>query len=178
MSKLTEKLLEKRTIYKGRILSLRADTIELPNGEVAFREIVEHSGGAGILVVDKNDTIYLVMQYRYAYNKSILEIPAGKLTIGEDPAYCAIRELQEETGLIAGKCKLIHTIYPTCGYSSEIISIFSATDITHGEINLDEDEFVELVRMPFNKALELVISGEINDAKTVIAIYHYALNNK
>lgn len=172
---LTEKLIEKRVIYKGRILTLRADTIELPNGNTAFREVIEHSGGAAVLALNDNGEIYLIKQFRYPYNEVIYEIPAGKLSVDESPLECASRELTEETGIIAGKLSLMNTIYPSPGYTDEKLYIYLAENLAVGVTNLDTDEFVELVSVPFNKALQMVNDGIIRDCKTVVAIYHYAL---
>lgn len=175
MMNLTEKTVEKRTIYKGRILNVRTDTVELPNGNVAFREMVEHSGGAAVLAVDDDNNIYLVKQYRYPYDEVIYEIPAGKLSKDELPLDCARRELTEETGITAREISLINTIYPSPGYTDEKLYIYLAKDLSYGETNLDLDEFVELEKLPFTKALEMVNLGIIKDCKTVVAIYNYAL---
>lgn len=178
MKKLIEEQIEKRTIYTGRILNVRIDTVKLPNDNMAFREVVEHDGGASVIAVDNQDNIYLTRQYRYPYNDVLLEIPAGKMMKNEDPMDCAKRELQEETGLIADSLKLLNIIYPSSGYTEEKIYIYLVTDFSKGVSNLDDGEFIELVKMPFDKALNLVNTGKIKDCKTIVAIYNYAINYK
>lgn len=172
-----EKEVNKKYIYKGKILNLCVDDIMLPDGKYATREYVEHMGGAGILAVDTDGYIYLVRQYRYAYRESILEIPAGKLEEGEEPILTAQRELEEETGLV-GKIEPFGLLYPTPGYTNEPLYVFLATELKAQQRHLDEDEFLDTVRMPFVEALKMVMAGDIKDAKTVYAILRYALQNK
>ena len=170
---LIEKCLNKNYIFKGKVVSLRKDTVELPDGEHAFREVVEHSGGVCVLAIDKNDDILFVEQYRYPYEEILLEIPAGRLEKGEDARQCGIRELSEETGAAAKSFQRLCEFYPTAGYSDERIFIFTAKDLTFEETHFDEDEFLNLKRIPLKKALEMVCCGEIKDAKTIIALLLY-----
>ncbi|MFB0972560.1 MAG: NUDIX hydrolase [Tissierellia bacterium] len=165
-----EVTIKSEKIYEGKILNLKVDTVELPDKKYTKREIVEHSGGVGVVAITKKDNIILVNQYRQAISKEILEIPAGKLEIGEEPRSTALRELQEETGYSAQKLRYITEFYPTPGYCTEKIHLFVADDLVLGEQNLDEHEYVEVVEIPFDEAYEKVLNGDIVDAKTIIAI--------
>ena len=167
-----------KVIYDGKILKLKVDDILTPDGKIATREYVEHRGGAGVLAVDNDGYVYLVRQYRYAYREDLLEIPAGKLEEGEPPIVTASRELEEETGL-QGKIEEFGLLYPTPGYTNEPLYIFLATDLRLVERHLDEGEFLDVVRIPFEKAYEMVMRGELRDGKTAFAIlkYHALLFN-
>ena len=167
---LTEKLVTSRQVFKGRILDVRVDTVALPNGRQSTREIVHHPGGVGILALDDENNVLTVTQYRYAYGKLLLEIPAGKLEPGEDPRAAAIRELREETGARAGRFEALGEIYPSPGYCDEIIRLYLARDLTFGDTHPDEDEFLTLWRIPFPQLREKVLAGEVTDAKTVAAV--------
>lgn len=164
-----EETLNKNYLYKGKILNLRRDDINLPNGKKAIREIVEHSGGSCIYCED-NGKVYLVKQFRYAYGEELWELPAGKLNAGEDPMQTALRELEEEAGLKANSIELMFTVYPSPGYTNEIIRIYRAWDLIKTEMHLDEDEF--LTGEWFSKAQlkEMIENGEIKDGKTLIAL--------
>lgn len=168
--KLTEETLSKNYIYKGKIINLRVDDALLPDGKTAKREIVEHNGGVCVAAVTENDEILLVKQFRYPYGEIIYEIPAGKRDGDEDPLLCGKRELREETGAEAKTYMSLGLLYPTPGYCGEIIWLFAAKDITFGQNNPDEDEFVEVEKVPFKKAVDMVMNGEIRDAKTQTAI--------
>lgn len=169
---LIEKTLYENTFYHGRILNLHIDEIELPNGEHAYREYVSHRGGAAILPVDGDD-IYLVRQFRYPYKEIITEIPAGKLEPGEEPSKTAERELEEETGT-TGTIRPLGVIYPTPGYTNEKLYIFVATDLKKTHTHFDDDEFLDIVRVPLRSAVKNVLDGTIKDAKTAYAILKYA----
>lgn len=158
-------------IYKGKILNLRRDEVEIFGGKTAVREIVEHHGGSAVLCV-KDGKILLVKQYRYAFNKEIIEIPAGKINEGENPQETAMRELEEECGIKAKKVDLIYTMYPSPGYTEEVVYIYKAEGIEKGQTHFDEDEDIESFWVETEKAKEMVKSGEIADAKTIIAISH------
>ena len=144
--------------------------MELPDGSQSFREVVDHPGGVCVLALDDQNQALLVSQYRYPYEKVLREIPAGKLEYGEDPTAAAIRELQEETGAVAGDFRPLGELYPSPGYCGEIIRMYLARDLTFGEAHLDEDEFLNLERVPFDQLVEQVLSGEIKDAKTIAAV--------
>ena len=164
-----EQTLRKEYIYKGKILSVRNDDILLPNGNPAIREVVEHSGGSAVYC-EKDGKILLVKQFRYPYNEELYEIPAGKLNEGETPQQTALRELEEEGGIIAKKVEKLFDVYPTPAYNNEIIRIFKAQDFVLGKIKLDEDEFLSGEWIEKEEVLKMVNDGRIKDAKTIIAI--------
>jgi ADP-ribose pyrophosphatase len=174
---LSEKQLSSETIYDGKILKLQVDDVTLPDGKIAKRECVRHCGGAAVLFV-KDNKIALVKQFRYLYNKAIYEIPAGKLDVGENGETGAKRELEEETGYRANKITHLADIYPSPGYTDEIIHIYFAEDATFIGQRLDEGEFLNCLFMPLDEVLQKIDSGEICDAKTVTAIYKYLLMKK
>lgn len=177
--KLEEELSKKNYVYNGRIINVRNDTVILPNGNTAHREVVEHNGGAGILAVDQEGYTYLVRQYRYPFGITMLEIPAGKIDKGELPLNTATRELAEETGFVADSIVLLSEVYPTVGYSSEIIYIYLATGLRKGIATPDVDEFLQVVRLPVDEVYRMVMNNEIKDSKTVVAILkYYAAKNK
>ncbi len=168
-----EKTIKTNYIYKGRILNLRNDDIELPDGKPAQREIVEHSGGAAILAIDGDDTVYLTRQFRYPYKKILVELPAGKLGKGENAADCARRELKEETGLVAEQLELLAELYPSPGYTEEVLYIFLAKGLHQGDASPDEDEFLQVVKLPYGEFLSQAMNNQIKDAKTVAAALIY-----
>ena len=174
---LEEKTAKKNYIYHGKILNLRCDDALLPDGKPCKREIVEHGGGAAVLCV-KEGKVAFVRQYRYAYGEEVLEIPAGKLEIGEEPELAAARELEEETGLRAKRLKHLFTLYPSPGYTNEKIYIFEAMDIEEGERHPDDGEFLSLEYYPVEEALEMIGRGVLRDSKTVSALLFYANRNK
>lgn len=165
-----EKVTATRYEFKGRIINTRVDDVLLPDGTKSSREIIEHSGGVGIIALDDDGNICLVRQYRHPYGEVIYEIPAGKLEKGEDPLTCGKRELREETGYSAENWQSLGVIYPTPGYCAEKIYVFLATHLKSGDTDFDEGEFIECESLPLSKAAEMVMKGEIRDAKTQIAI--------
>ena len=167
---LTEKTLSSETIFDGRILHVRRDTVLLPNGHQSTREVVDHPGGVGILALDDQNRVLIVSQFRYPYGEVLRELPAGKLEYGEDPAQAAVRELREETGAVAGSFQSLGELYPSPGYCGEIIRMYLARDLSFGDTDPDEDEFLGLERVPFSQLVEQVLSGEIRDAKTIAAV--------
>lgn len=166
---LTEKTLTSREVYRGRILRVREDTVRLPNGKTAEREVAEHPGGVGILALDGGDVL-LVRQYRYAFSHVLTEIPAGKREPGEEPFVTAQRELREEIGATAGKWTELGALIASPGCYGEVLYLYMAQELTFGDTHPDEDEFLDVVRMPFDRAVELCMTGELTDAKTVIAV--------
>lgn len=167
--KFEEKTLEETHIYNGKILNFRKDKVELPDGKPALREVVEHSGGSAIYC-EIDQKVLLVNQFRYPYKQELWEIPAGKLNVGEDPAQTAKRELEEEGGVKAETVELMFTVYPSPGYTDEIIRIYRAVGVTKSKMNLDEDEF--LTARWFEKAelKNMIDNGVIKDGKTLIAL--------
>ena len=165
---LTEKTLESTTIFEGKIMTILLDKAELPNGKTAAREVCIHPGGVGVLPLDADGTVTLVRQYRYPFHELILEIPAGKLDHGaESVELAARRELSEETGMEAGEMVYLGKLYASPGFCTEELHMYLARDLKQAECHPDEDEFLDIVKMPFDQLLELVMSGEVADAKTV-----------
>lgn len=157
--------------FKGRIISLRQDHALLPNGNTATREVVEHPGGVCVAALTDNEELLFVKQWRYPYMEETLEIPAGKRDRqDEEPLECGKRELMEETGATAQNYVDLCPLYPSPGYLNEVIYCFLATELTFGEQSPDEDEFLDVLRIPLQQAVEMVLSGEIKDAKTQIAV--------
>ena len=171
---LTEKTNTQKHLYKGRILSLRVDEITLPNGATATREVIEHGGGVCILPLTEDDQVLLVQQFRYPYMQVLTELPAGKISPGEDPLECGKRELEEETGARAAQYQSLGAMYPTPGYCGEVIHMYLATDLSFGDTHPDEDEFLQVIRVPFGALLQQVLQGEIPDAKTQIVVLKLA----
>ncbi len=167
---LFEKTLKREYKFEGRIFKIRLDEVELPDGKQSKREIVEHSGGVGVLAVTCDGRVPLVRQYRHPYGEVIYEIPAGKLEAGEQPIECGKRELYEETGFTAERFESLGVVYPTPGYCAEKIHVFLATSLHFGDNKLDDGEFLECELIEFETALKMVMSGEIKDSKTQIAI--------
>ena len=166
-----EKQLKAEYIYKGKIINLRKDTALLPNGKEALREVVEHNGGVCVAAITEDDEILFVKQFRYPYFEEILEIPAGKRdSTDEDPLFCGKRELKEETGAIAKDFLFLGELYPTPGYCGERIWMYAAKNLSFGEQSPDEDEFLKVYKIKLTKAIEMILNGEIKDAKTQAAI--------
>lgn len=168
--KLTEKRISGETVFDGKIMHVRRDVVELSDGSETFREVVDHSGGVCVLALDDEKRVLTVRQFRYPFEQVLQEIPAGKLERGEDPDEAAKRELREETGAVAGRMERLGEIYPTPAYCGEIIRMYLARDLVFGENDLDEGEFLDVVRVPFDELVEKVLAGEIRDAKTVVAV--------
>lgn len=169
-AQLIEKTVESETIFQGRVFTVELRKVELFDGSITGREIVKHNGGATICALDDQKNVFMVRQFRSPFETVMLEIPAGKLEQGEDPRDCAIRELQEETGMCAGNVVSLGYICSTPGYCSEKIYMFLATDLKQGEGNPDDGEFLQVIKMPLAEAVERVEKGEITDGKTVTAL--------
>lgn len=170
-SELREIPFEKETIYEGKILHVEKWRVTCPNGRAATREIVVHKGAAAVVPVYEDGTTLLVRQHRVSVDRVTLEIPAGKLDhVGEDPLDCAVRELEEETGLKAQKMTPLTSMLTTPGFCTEQIGIYLAQGLTQGSTHPDEDEFLDLVRIPLDEAIEQVMRGDIRDSKTICGL--------
>ena len=170
MDDLTERTVSREDLFTGRVVSLHVDTVELPNGATSVREVVEHVDGVAVLPLDGDNNVLTVTQYRYVFRKPMLEIPAGKLDEGEDPRAGALRELREETGAVPETLEHLGNIVLSPGCFGETLHLYLARGLHMGEQHLDEDEFLNVDRVPFHELLERCMSGEIEDAKTVTAV--------
>lgn len=167
---LYEKRLETEEIFKGKIITVERDKIMLENNKTAFREVVRHSGGVCIAALTDKNELIMVRQFRYPYAEVVLEVPAGKINYGEDPFECGKRELLEETGCVAESYTFLGKFYPSPGYCAEIIHIYLAENLSFQSQSLDEDEFLEVKKIPLDQAVEMVLNNEIPDGKTQAAI--------
>lgn len=166
-----EEKLSGKTVYRGLILDVKVDTVRLPDGSSARREIVEHPGGVVVLALNSENQVYMVRQYRYAFSREMLEIPAGKLEPGEDPLEAARRELAEETGVRAERLIPLGPTCPSPGFSDEVLHIYLALGLTEGEAHPDADEFLAVELWDFDTLIARVMSGGIQDAKTINALF-------
>lgn len=167
---LTEKMLSSEEIFDGKLLHVYRDEVELPDGGCSVREVVRHQGGACVCAIDGEMNVTFVSQYRYAYGAEVLELPAGKIEYGEEPFETAVRELREEAGLIAEDILPIGEMYPSPGYTDEIVYMYLALHARPCEQKLDDDEFVRVEKMYLGDAMNLVLKGDIKDAKTQICL--------
>ncbi len=167
---LTEKKISSEEIFDGVAIHLFRDEILLPNGNKGVREVIRHPGAVCVLPITDDGEVIFVNQFRYAFNKVTLEVPAGKLEKGEDPKEAALRELSEETGLEAKTIIHIGDMYTTPALIDEVIHLYIGKDLTEGAQHLDEDEFINIVKMPLEKAVEMVMNGAIKDSKTQIVL--------
>lgn len=167
---LRERCVESNTIYKGKIVRLEVDKAELPNGRIATREVVRHPGGVAVIPLDADDRVITVRQFRYPFYRVVEELPAGKLDPGEDPLEAARRELSEEVGVTAGQMIYLGSLLASPGFCDEELHLYLGLDLTEGECHPDPDEFLERQRVPFDTMVERVMSGELQDAKTVAGI--------
>lgn len=167
---MTEKTLSSERIYDGAIIHVRRDRVLLPNGRTSVREVVEHPGGVGILAVDGDGMVLLVRQYRYAFSRTLLEIPAGKREPGEEPLVTARRELREETGVTADSWTPLGQLIASPGCYDETLYLYLAQGLHSGDTDPDEDEFLSVERMPMAELTRRCLADEITDAKTVCAV--------
>jgi ADP-ribose pyrophosphatase len=167
---MSEELVSSRRIYEGRVVNLRVDRVRLPSGRATDREIVEHRGSVGVVALTEEDDVLLVSQFRAAVGRALLEIPAGTLEPGETAEACALRELREETGHMAGHIEELLAFYVSPGFCDERTWLYLATSLKPGSQDVDSDECIDVVRIPLNTALEMTGSGEICDGKTVLGL--------
>lgn len=166
----TEKTVSTEEKYRGRIVYVHLDQVELVDGNIARREIVEHNGGVAIIPVDDDGTVTCVRQYRYAVGEHLLELPAGKLTVGEEPLHCAERELSEETGYTADNMVFLGAFYPSPGYCKETLYIYLATGLHKGQAHLDKGEFLDVEKYSLDTLYTMAMNNELTDAKTIIGV--------
>jgi ADP-ribose pyrophosphatase len=168
-------IIDSKKIFSGKVFDVRLDNIKYKaTGNLSVREVVLHRGGAVIIALTDNSEILLVKQYRYPFQKVLIELPAGKLDNKEDPVVCAVRELKEETGYTAGNVKRLGSIYTSPGYSSEELHVFLAENLKSGNSNLEEgEEGMEILKLHVDKVVEMILKGEIKDAKTIAGIFFY-----
>jgi ADP-ribose pyrophosphatase len=167
-----EKTMKSEKIYEGKIVNLRIDTVELPDKKYSKREIVEHPGSVGIIPITNDGYMVLVKQFRKPVEKTLIEIPAGKIEINEEPRETALRELQEETGHISNKMEYLFEFYTSPGFSNEKMYMFLATDLSQVEANPEDDEYIEIVKIKIEDLIDMVNRGEINDSKTIVGIFY------
>jgi ADP-ribose pyrophosphatase len=180
VNKFEEKTVSTEQIFKGKIISVQVDEVELPNGKLSKREIVRHPGAVGLIALTDDNKIVMVEQFRKPLERSLLEIPAGKLEPGENPDVTAERELEEETGYRAGNMEYISSFYTSPGFANEIIHLYLATELEKVEnpAEADDDEFVELVELSLEESLVCIENDRIYDAKTIFAIQYLQLMEK
>ena len=159
-----------RNIFTGKVLTLNIDTVTLPNGVTIDLEMVRHPGAAAVVPLKDSGTVVLIKQFRHAAGGFIYEIPAGKLHAGEDPMHCAARELEEEIGYVAGRLDHLTSILTAPGFTDEVIHIYKATALTRGQQQLDRDEVLEVLEIPLEEAIAMIVAGTIRDAKTIVGL--------
>ena len=171
--------LDSHRIYAGRVVQLDVDTVRFPDGSTGQLELIRHPGAAAVVPCASDPqgadpTILLIRQFRYATGGPLWEIPAGTLDPGEDPEACARRELLEETGVRAARLEPLTSIWTTPGFTNEVIHLYLATELTTGAASRERDEFIEVVPQPLSRVLELIHTGEIRDAKTLVGLLYMA----
>ncbi|WP_085523474.1 NUDIX hydrolase [Tuberibacillus sp. Marseille-P3662] len=175
MSDLTEKTIQSKDIYQGKVINLQVDDVELPDGGTSKRELVKHPGAVAVIAVTKDGRLVLVRQYRKALEKTIYEIPAGKLEPGEAPEVTARRELAEETGFQCDQLEPLVSFYTSPGFADELVHVFYTDTLTDGEQQLDDDEFLDQHEVTVDEALQMIAAQTIHDAKTVYAVQYLQL---
>jgi len=180
MKKFEEKTIKTKEIFDGRIISVQVDDVKLPDGNIGKREIVKHPGAVAIIAITDDDKIIFVHQYRKPLEKSILEIPAGRLEEGEKPERTAVRELEEETGYTTDKLTFVTSFYTSPGFANEIIHIYMTTSLKKltEVVSGDEDEFIEIKKLTLDEAVQYVRENKIQDAKTSYAVLYLQLLEK
>ena len=175
---LREHSISSEDAYQGKFLKLKKDIVKLPDGNETFREYLIHPGAVAIVPLLNDGRVLLERQFRYPVDAAMLEIPAGKLEVGEDPLLCAQRELLEETGYTATTWEFLWRIHPVISYSTEFIDIYLAKDLTPGERSLDEGEFLDIFAATLDEMHEWIAEGKITDVKTIISVYHLEQQQK
>ncbi len=167
---LFEKTVTSDLIFDGKIITVKKDTAELENGEIVNRELVVHPGGVCVVPINENGEVLMVKQFRYPFKEALTEIPAGKLEIGEDHREAGLRELREETGTVCENFEYLGVCYPSVAYLTEKIHMYLATGLTFEKQDLDDDEFLDVIKIKLEDAVEMVMNNELPDAKTQCAI--------
>ncbi len=167
---LFEKTVTSELIFDGKIITVKKDTAELENGEIVNRELVVHPGGVCVVPINENGEVLMVKQFRYPFKEALTEIPAGKLEIGEDHREAGLRELREETGAVCENFEYLGVCYPSVAYLTEKIHMYLATGLTFENQDLDDDEFLDVIKIKLEDAVEMVMNNELPDAKTQCAI--------
>ena len=165
-----EKTISSEKIFDGHVFSVTVDCIEQENGRKSTREVVHHNGGMCVCAVDEMDNVFLVRQFRYAFGTELLELPAGKRDGGEDPLQGARRELREETGVLAAQMHQLGEFYPSPGYLTEVLYAYYATGLSYTDQDLDEGEFLDVIKVPFEEAVKMAVDGTIKDGKTIAVL--------
>ena len=168
-----EETLSSQLIYDGRVVKLRVDSVRLGNGQQATREIVEHSDCIAVVVIDKNNNVLLVKQFRKPVEKELLEIPAGGVDTGEDPEEAVNRELREEIGYMPRKVRRLGGFYSAPGYCSEYLYLYLATDLVPRQLIAEDTESINVVQVPVEEIPDLIASGRICDAKSIAGLLTY-----
>ncbi len=176
-SSFEEKTIKSEKIFSGKIISLQVDDVELPNGKYSKRELIKHPGAVGVIAITNDGKIVMVEQYRKALERDVVEIPAGKLEKGEEPSLCAKRELEEETGYVCESLDWLISFYTSPGFADELVHLYVARGLEKKEDAAppDEDEFVTLVELTLEEALEYIEERKIYDAKTAYAVQYLQL---
>lgn len=168
-----EKTLSSQLIFSGRAVRLRVDTVQMPSGRQTTREVVEHSDCVGIVAIDENDNVLLVKQYRQAIDKELLEIPAGGIDPGEDAEAAVRREMREETGFLPRRVARLGGFYSSPGFCTEYLHLYLALDLVSSPLHAEDTEIIKLVRVPTSQIPELLSSGQICDAKSIVGLLTY-----
>lgn len=167
---LNEETLSVEEIFKGKILNVTKDKVLLENSNISYREVIHHNGGVCVVPVTDEGEIIFVKQFRYPFKTVLTEVPAGKLEKGENPRDCGIRELKEETGAEAEEFIYLGCLYPTVAYNTEIIHMYLAKGLSYSVQNLDEDEFIDVVKIPLEEAYNMAMTNQLPDSKTQLAV--------
>ena len=177
MKKFEEKTISTQPIFSGKVISLQVDDVELPNGATSKREIIKHPGAVAVIAITPDNKIVMVEQYRKAMERSMVEIPAGKLEPGEEPLVTAARELEEETGYVSRKMEHLISFYTSPGFADELVHVYVATELEMKEDSAacDEDEFVEVIELTLEEAQQYIVEKRIYDAKTAYAVQYMQL---